>query len=333
MEGDENMKDWYVGSFRDDYTYTQMVNRAGIDAFPPVIVTCAVTGGVHGAEANPNLPELPDDQVQQIYDAYNAGAAMVHIHARVPEDPKTMSQNYEHYLYINQKVREKCPDIIINNTAMGGRGLHPTQGEGPLSLASLPAKPEVASLDLTQMRYLSKRKARKAPLFGRDQDEIVPVAYGIRVDEALEALETFDKFGAKPEYELFGPDDIKMMQQVVAQYKGAAPHWVSMLFGGAGTFPSISLMMEAANLLPPDSVFNVIGIGAAQMQMATAGIILGHHIRVGLEDNVYYKKGVLAESNAQMVERAVSIATAIGRPIATPAQAREMLGLGAPRQY
>ena len=216
---------------------------------------------------------------------------------------------------------------------MGGRRLHPTQGEGPLLLASLPAKPEVASMDLTQLRYKRTAKARKPPLFGRDQDEVATSSYGIRADEALEALQTYDKYEVKPEYELFGPDDIKLCNAVLAQYKGPAPHWTSMLFGGNGTFPSIDLMIQSASLLHPESVFNIIGIGAAQIQMITAGIILGYHCRVGLEDNVYYKKGVLAKSNAQMVERAVSIATSIGRTIATPTQAREMLGLGAPRKY
>lgn len=327
------MKDYYVGAIRSSADYARLVNRGGIDNFPPLIITCAITGGLHGAEANPNLPEEPDAQVQAIVDAYNAGAAMVHIHARDRQDLKRMSQKYEDFLYVNQKVREKCPDLIINNTCIGGRMLDDEKGASPLALASLPAKPEVASLDLANIRSRYKGGARKPPLTGRDKDEMLDFNYGIRADEALEALEQFDKYGAKPEFELFDAGGIKLLNQVLDKYEGTSPYWISMLFGGNGTFPTMYTLLETANLLPANSLFNIIGIGSAQTQMITAGIILGHHIRVGLEDNVYFKKGVLAESNAQLVQRAATIAKDIGRKIATPTEAREMLGLGAPRQY
>ena len=111
------------------------------------------------------------------------------------------------------------------------------------------------------------------------------------------------------------------------------PYWVQMLFGGSGTYPCPEMMMTAAKLLPEKSMLSIIALGACQSAMITLGIILGHHVRVGLEDNYYYGPHELAVSNAQFVERVVRIARELGRPIATPAQAREMMGLGEPRSY
>ncbi len=328
------MDNYLVGQVRNTYDYCQTINRMGAEGLPPVIITCAITGGIHGAEANPNLPEKPEDQAQAALDAYNAGASMVHIHARNPETGySTTSVRYEEFLKVNQLVREKCPDLIINNTSVGARYIFDDKGAGPLQTPSPEARPEVVSLDLVVTRIKAKLKARPAPLTGRDKDVMFDLNLGIRADEALEVLEIFDKFDCKPEYELFSLDGIKILNDVLRTYKGDGRPWVSLLLGGNGTFPSIRTLMEAADLLPAEALFNVIGIGSAQIPMATAGIVLGHHVRVGLEDNVYYSKGVLAESNGQMVERVASIAKAVGRRIATPAEAREMLGLGAPRQY
>ena len=151
----------------------------------------------------------------------------------------------------------------------------------------------------------------------------------------MESLDFFQKNGVTPEFEMFNFVGIKMLRNLIAARKDklSKPYWCSMLFGGPGTLPSVSSMIETAQLLPPEALLNIIGIGAPQIPMITAGLLLGHHVRVGLEDNVFYSRGRLAKSNAEMVERAVRIAKEIGRPIASPAQAREMIGLGEPRAY
>ena len=329
------MENYLVGDYRDASYYVDKLYRGGLENMHPAIITCALTGSFHGAELNPNLPEAIDAQVQQAVDAYNAGAAMVHIHVRNPQNLGEPSSDPELFAEINRRIREKCPDLIINNTAMGGRTAGPDGRLGDLMVASLPARPEVASIDVMANYTKILFKKRPAPLTGRDQDEMRRMHYVIDHDDAMEVMDRFAEYGILPEYEMFNFDGIKMLRNLIAARKDKMPkpYWCSVLFGGNGTLPSVTSMIEAAQLLPQEAMLNIIGIGAPQIPMITTGLLLGHNVRVGLEDNVFYSKGRLAQSNAEMVERAVRIAKEIGRPVATPAQAREMMGLGAPRQY
>ncbi len=322
-----------LGDYRDTLTYVEKVYRGGMENFAPAIITCAITGSFQGKEINPNLPELVDEQVQQAVDAYNAGAAMVHIHARQPERPGEVSADTEIYKEVNRRIREKCPDLIINNTLMGGRMEGPDGRLGSPMRASIGARPEVASVDLMNDYALAMYKKRPAPLTGRDQDELRQHHYVMQPEDAVEVLNEMEKNGIKPEYELFGLYGIKMLRNTLRLKKVDGPHWVSILFSCNGLMPSLTSMIEAAQLLPKDAMLNIIGIGAPQIPMIAAGLLMGHNVRVGMEDNVFYCKGRLLKDNAEMVERAVRIATEIGRPVATPAQAREMMGLGAPRAY
>lgn len=328
------MKDYLVGDVRDSVRYIEKMSRGGLSKMPPLIITCAITGGLHGKEANPNLPESPEEQVQSTYDAYNAGASMVHIHRRNPENPMQMSWKWEEFAEINSMVRAKCPDLIINNTCLGGRQINEETGViGDMMTASIKAKPEVASLDIHCFCEDMPMKARKAPLFGRDEDGLLKFHYSISPDNAKFVARTMAENDIKPEFEMFDIADVKYVNRLVKEGIVQEPYWISMLFNGNGTIPTPDMMLAATRALPDKSLLNIIGIGAAQFPMLAMGIILGHHVRVGLEDNVFYAPHQLAESNAQMVERVVRLAKDLGRPVATPAQAREMMGLGAPRQY
>ncbi len=328
------MENYYVGDVRDSIRYIEKMSRGGLSKFPPLIITCAITGGLHGKELNPNLPEHPEEQVQAAYDAYNAGASMVHIHRRNPENPMQMSWKWEEFAEVNAMVRDKCPDLIINNTCLCGRMVDEKKGTvGDMMLASIKAKPEVASMDITCFCEDMPMKARKAPLFGRDEDGILPFHYVMTPEDAEVAAKIMNENEIKPEFETFDIADIKYLNRLIKKGLAQEPYWVSMLFGGNGTFPNPDMMLAATRALPDKSMLNIIGVGAAQFPMVAMGIILGHHVRVGLEDNVFYGPHDPARSNAQMVERVVRLARDLGRPIATPAQAREMMGLGAPRPY
>lgn len=325
---------YYVGDVRSSVRYIEKMSRSGLSKFPPLIITCAITGGLHGKEANPNLPELLDEQVQAAYDAYNAGASMVHIHRRNPENPLQMSWKWEEFAEINAMVRAKCPDLIINNTCLGGRMLNEEQGTiGNMMTASIRAKPEVASLDIHCFCEDMPVKARKPPLFGRDEDGILKFHYSISPENAKHVAKAMAENGIKPEFEMFDIGDVKYLNRLIRDDTAQSPYWVSMLFNGNGTIPTPDMMLAATRALPDQALFNIIGIGGAQFPMLAMGILLGHHVRVGLEDNVFYAPRQLAQSNAQMVERVVRLARELGRPVATPAQAREMMGLGAPRAY
>lgn len=313
------LKEYLVGDVRDSVRYIEKMSRGGLSKLPPLIITCAITGGLHGKEANPNLPEAPEEQVREAYDAYNAGASMVHIHRRNPENPMQMSWKWEEFAEINTMVRAKCPDLIINNTCLGGRMLNEETGTiGDRMLASIPAKPEVASLDIHCFCEDMPMKARKAPLFGRDEDAILKFHYSISPDTAKYVAQLMDEQGIKPEFEMFDIADVKYLNRLAKDGTAKTPYWVSMLFNGNGTIPTPDMMLAATRALPDNSLLNVIGIGAAQFPMLAMAMILGHHVRVGLEITCFMLPRELAQGNGQMVERVVRLARELGRPIATP---------------
>ena len=159
--------------------------------------------------------EAPEEQVREAYDAYNAGASMVHIHRRNPENPMQM------FLEVGRICRDQyhgtcqMSDLIINNTCLGGRMLNEETGTiGDRMLASIPAKPEVASLDIHCFCEDMPMKARKAPLFGRDEDAILKFHYSISPDTAKYVAQLMDEQGIKPEFEMFDIADVKYLNRL-----------------------------------------------------------------------------------------------------------------------
>ncbi|SMC82661.1 3-keto-5-aminohexanoate cleavage protein [Papillibacter cinnamivorans] len=329
-----DLKKEVLGDYRETMEYAGRLARSGLTKMTPVIISCAITGGIHGKEANPNLPEKPEEQAAQAYDAYNAGASLVHIHARDPKNWSLMSQNTEDFMKVNTMVRAKCPDIIVNNTCLGGRMVSEQARTISEQLwVSIGARPEVASVDIVATCQKVTVGERKAPLSNPRPAAELPFDYIMTQDDAVRTVQEMEKFGVKPELELFEMGDVRYIYNMAKAGVLKGPYWIQMIFGGTGIYPSPEFMIAAANMLPPESLLSIIGIGACQTAVITQAMLLGHHIRVGLEDNVVYGPGQLATSNAQLVERAVRIARELGRPVATPAQAREIMGLGAPRQY
>lgn len=328
------LSNYLLGDYRELMTYSDQVKKYGLTKMAPLIITCSITGGQHGKEANPNLPESPEEQAQSTADAYNAGASLVHVHRRQPENPALDTKKAEEYLEVNRMIRERCPEIIINNTCIGGRiidTVNMTTSE--LLHASTAARPEVASIDITSTSQRMNLGARTKEM-GGERDAYTKHFDLINNDEDIvELLKEFDEYGIKPEWEMYNLTDIKRLRGIIDKGVVKGPHWCMMLFGGNGVFPNYDAMALAMQMLPPDAIFSTINIGGAHNAMMTQSIIMGNHVRVGLEDVTYYAPHQLVTSNAQLVERAVRIAEELGRPVATPAQAREMLGLGAPRQY
>lgn len=326
----EMLMDYY----RDTNKYLEKFSRYGLNNFPPLIVSCAITGANHGKEATPYIPETPEEQAQQALDAYNAGASLVHIHRRSSKNPAEMTADPEEYKEVNAMIREKCPEIIINNTAGGGRLRFAGGIVSPAFNTSLSAGPEVASIDISNYVLRTIRKKRPSPLTGRDEDVPFEGAYGITPTETEECIALMKQYGVKPEFECFDIGDLQYLKTLIRSGLVEGPHWVQMVFSEATNFPTIDYMLNTIRCLPENSVFSAIGVGSVQWGILTASIILGGHVRVGMEDNIYLGKGQLAKSNGELVEKIVRIAQELGRPIATPAQAREMLGLDAtPRAY
>lgn len=310
----------YVWDYTNAYEYMQ---RAAKGTFPPLIITCAITGGVQGKEANANLPEEPEEQADQTYEAYKAGATMVHIHARNPEKLYAATGNPEVFHKVFKLIRERCPDIIINASTGGGLGM--TDDE---KMACLEAGPEVASLNLAPEIYKFKFKARQAPLKHPKPAEIADGVVHVTFDSIAMYAERMKNKGIRPELEFYNPSNFYVMQDLIQRELIEPVYLTQFVMGSqAASFPTLENAMHLIRELPPQSLFTMIGTGGFQLPMNVLGILLGGHVRVGMEDNVYYKRGKRLENNAEAVDRIVRIAEELNRPIATPAQAREMMGL------
>ena len=270
----------------------------------PLIITAALTGGVHGKEANPNLPETPEEIGRAAAAAEDAGAAVVHLHARQPNGERSFAT--ERFEEIDDAVRAHANDVIIQHST-GGTG-------APAEKRHLPLRtdppPEMASLDmgpLNRYDYLTSENTRAM------------------VDALYEEMQ--DR-GIKPELEVFNDGHLNEVHGLLDRQDLAEPVYATLIFGGGTlTRPRPRNLLNAVDNLPAGVQFNTLGFGRHQLPFAIMGILFGGHVRVGLEDNVYYERGELADSNAQLMERVVRVADELGRAVATPAQAREILGL------
>jgi len=330
------IKDYLLENYKDTYDYSYKLWRSGLSSFPPMIVSCAITGSNAGKEINSNLPESMEEQVEQTYEAYKAGASIVHIHRRNPQNPAEMTQNSDDYREVNIKIREKCPEIVINDTASCGRF---RLGEGnspwtPMVLTSINADPEIASLDITNYCSLTPLPKREPPLFGRDEAIVREMSYAITHTEVRKSVELMREHGIKPEFECFELGDIHYVNKLVQSGYvdlNNGPHLIQFVFTTGSNWPTAQYMSMVINAVPRGCILGIIAPGAMQFSVLAMAIVQGLHVRVGMEDNVYIEKGKKAESNAQLVEKIIRIANELGRSIATPSQTRQMLGLGKPR--
>jgi len=323
--------------------------------WPPVIITCAITGGAQGKEANPNLPTAPDEQADQTYEAYKAGCSNVHIHARDPKTNYTQGTTAlpEHFCHLNKLIRARCPDIIICDTGSNFFGLpEETQTKYHKQMNS-----ELSSLDvgIVYVQVAYKTTPEKYPAMKEATEKAsggpANVAISFDADAGKMLLEAEIKMGygksrataramaaanVKPELEVFNPTSWWFVDDLINKGLVQAPYWCQIVFGqnGACSLPTPKSAMDMLADMPKNSIFSAIGTGPLQLPITALAIIMGGHVRVGMEDNVYYKRGELAKSNAQFVERTARLAHELNREVATPAQAREMLQLNKiPKQY
>lgn len=271
------------------------------------IISAALTGNWGDKSKNPALPMTPEEIADSAFDAYNAGAAVVHIHMRDEEGHPTMRTDlFEKTIKL---IKEKC-DVIINMTSSGG---HSLDGMAPDDIRMLPFKilqPEMGSYDCGTMNWLHQTVFENNPEF-------------------LERLGLlYQEIGTKPEIEIF---DIGMLD--TAKYyikKGilkAPCHFQFIMGAPGGMAGTVENLVYIHSQIPEGSTWSASGLSKAHIPVMLATLSLGGHVRVGLEDNLYYSHGVLAESNAQLVERAAKIITAVGYKVATVNDAREILRL------
>jgi 3-keto-5-aminohexanoate cleavage enzyme len=317
--------------YRDPRTYLSHVAKTD---WPRLIVTAAITGGVQGKEACPCLPETPEEQAEAAYEAYQAGASIVHVHAR---DPATgyadTSGRSEDFRRSNALIRDKCPDIIINNTTGGSFGMPMEE-----RVRSLDALPEMATLNCGPNPIRMTLKKRDPPLSGRPNDVEID-GLDLVTPSVWREMEQLAKImierHIKPEVELYNSGQFWLAENLVNQGLLETPYFFQFVMGAqCGTYPTPKNLVWLTELAPQPSLINVAGVGAHQLPLNIMGILLGLHVRTGLEDNIYYRRGQLAKSNAQLVERIVRMAKELNREIASPTQARQMLGVSVhPRKY
>ena len=315
----------YIRNYSDVYEWMEKLTNQ-----PPVIITVAINGGVQGKEAHPAIPETVDEIAAAAYEAYNAGASIIHIHGRDPQCLWNCTNQAEVYHEINNKVRAKCPDIIINNTT--GGGMTTTMQD---RINCLNALPEVASLnmgpDMSKFRIPARPDTLPHPHDELVFDMCIPFTYEFINQLAAAMLEK----DVKPEMEIYQPGQFWVTRDLMKNGLLKPPYMIQFVMGyQTSLFPTPGNLINIVSELPKDAVFGVAGVGKFQWHMAATSIVLGGNVRVGLEDNVYLKRGVKLRSNAEAVEKAVRIARELNREVATPAQARDILGLSAqPRQY
>ncbi len=272
-----------------------------------VIITCALTGGIHGKEANPNLPEQPDEIVTQGIAAWREGAAILHVHARNPDGTNTMS--LEIYRELHQRLCAET-DAIIQLTTGGSPVLPVEQRLNTVLLA-----PEMCSLNLGLLNFFIRGQQ---VFFSNHRSDIV------RFAQEMQAR------GVKPELEAYNEAMLEEAEYLIGAGLLEPPYLINCVLhtptqGGLRGSPRN--LMGMVERMPPESIINVSSMGRTQLPITTMALAIGLNVRVGMEDNVYYRHGELVEHNARLVARTVRIARELDREPASPAEARALLGL------
>jgi uncharacterized protein (DUF849 family) len=284
-------------------------------------LTCAITGNITKPEQSPYLPITPQQIADSALEAAEAGAAVAHIHVR---DPATGRPSMEIDLYrdVMDRIRAGNRDLIINLTTGPGGRFVPSENDpkvaGPGTTLTLPEKrvehieklrPDICTLDLNTMNS--------------GGEVVINTPRNVRKMAAI-----MRAAGVLPEIELFDSGDCHLARDMFADGSLEGPGLFSLVLGVKYGFnPSPETMMYARGLLPPGAIWSGFGLGRTEFPMVAQAWLLGGHVRVGMEDNLYMSKGVLAKTNAELVAHAIGILKMMGADIASAKDARQMLKL------
>lgn len=273
----------------------------------PLIITCAVVGAELTREHTPYLPLTPREIAEEAARAHEAGAAMVHLHGRDPQSGAA-SQDAAVYAAILRELRRRAPRAIAQVSTGGAVGMSLEQRCGPLEVDG-DLRPEMATLTCGTVNFGDE-------VFENPLPAIRAIASRLRAR------------GIQPEIEIFDAGHLDTALALAAEGVLDPPLHVDFVLGVRGAMAASERNLRfVVEGLPAGWSWSVAGIGRHQLPLAELAIAWGGHVRVGLEDNIYLKKGALAPGNAPLVERAVQLARAAGRPIAGPREARRLLRL------
>lgn len=268
-----------------------------------LIITAAISGAEVTKEMNPAVPYTVDEFVREAKSAYNAGASIIHLHVR--KDDGTPTQDKVRFKEIIDAIKKEIPDVIIQPSTGGAVGMSNDERLQPTEL-----KPEMATLDCGTLNFGGDE------IFENTENTIK--YFGERMIQ----------LGIKPELEVFDKSMIEMALRLHKKGFIQAPMHFDFVMGvNGGIGGDIRDFTFLRGSIPADATYTVAGVGRYEFPLAMLAIIDGGHVRVGFEDNVYLSKGKLAKSNGELVTKVVRLAAEFGREIATPADARRILGL------
>ena len=270
-----------------------------------LIITAAICGAEVTKENNPNIPYTVEEIGKEAESAYNAGASIIHLHVR--EDDGVPTQNEDRFRVCIEEIKRTCPDVIIQPSTGGSVGM---TNEERLQPIYLEPTPEMATLDCGTMNFGGDE------IFVNTENTIIYFA------------EEMNKRGIKYELECFDKGMVDMALRLHEKGYIKSPmhfNFVLGVIGGINATPQDLIYL--INSIPKESTFTVCAIGKYEFPIVTLSIAMGGHARVGFEDNVYLSKGVVAKSNGELVEKVVRIAKEFGRGVATPNEARKVLGI------
>jgi len=274
-----------------------------------VIITASLNGALVTKDMNPSVPEQPDEIAQAARECYDAGAAIVHIHAR-DEQGKPCGTR-ERFAEILAAVRGECSEVIVQFSTGGGSNLTIEE-----RVSCLDADPEMASLNMgTLMRQTGANAGQPFSNLTKDIE-----AWAAKMKD----------MAIKPEMECYSQSMYRDVRNLIKKGLIEPPYYVNfvlgMMYQGA-IEATPETLMSMYQFLPEDCFFNTTATGAAQLPLTTMGMVMGGGARVGLEDNIYFRRGELVKSNAQLVERTVRTARELNLEAATPGEARAILGV------
>jgi uncharacterized protein (DUF849 family) len=272
----------------------------------PAIITVAITGSQPSKAQNPALPTQPGEQIESTHEAFEAGASLVHIHVR--DDQDRSSSDIEKFRQVQEGIAKHCPGMIIQFST-GGRGREASERGAALKL-----KPDMGSLATGSVNF--------ATIIYENPPQLI--------DElAADML----KYEVKPECELFDLAMLYNAKALVDRGLLKSPAHVQFVLGIPGALPArekiVDFMLEELQELLPDATWTAAAIGRMQLEANHWALKRGGHVRTGLEDNIYFEKGRLAASNAELVKRVADLCGKYDRHPASPAEARALLGLKA----
>lgn len=284
--------------------------NAGDPLKRPLIITCAITGAETTREKQPALPITPQEQAQAALEAVQAGASIIHLHVR--ENDGKPTQRVERFEESIQAIREKAGDVIIQISTGGAVGESIENRAKPLAIRGK-NKPEMASLNLGTMNFGDD-------VFMNHPRDIVGLAAQMQSHGVSAELEIYEAGMLESAFRLAKQGVIR--EPLHFQFVLGVPGGMS---GDPRNLVHLVTLLESH--VSAQTQWGVAGVGRHQLPLAVQAIVMGGHVRVGFEDNIFYHKGELAKSNAQLVERVARISRELGREVATPQVARKLLAL------